>query len=309
MSAPEKDGLEYRFEQIRQCEMCEAPSKDFVTMGVRQNRSQGFRPRRGIGIAVTVQRCSQCGLIFSNPMPVPKRMEMHYPDRPEEYWASAYLDEPLEQVFAGELATYRRLRPAVSEPVALDVGAGIGRSMAVLEQNGFRVTGVEPSPGFARRAIELHGFRPEQMVVATAEDTEFPENTFDFITLGASLEHLLHPGPILRKAAQWLKRDGLIHAEVPSSHWLVGRMINAFYRLTATSFVTNLSPMHAPFHMYEFSVEAFRRHGVLHGLEIESHDVEVCETQLPRVFDPFLKLPMRVTNTGLQLVVWLRRCG
>ena len=101
MSAPEKDGLEYRFEQIRQCEMCEAPSKDFVTMGVRQNRSQGFRPRRGIGIAVTVQRCSECGLIFSNPMPVPKRMEMHYPDRPEEYWASAYLDEPLEQVFAG----------------------------------------------------------------------------------------------------------------------------------------------------------------------------------------------------------------
>ena len=140
MSALERTRLEYRFEEVCQCEMCEAPSRDFITMGVRQNRSQGFRPRRGTGIAVTVQRCSQCGLIFSNPMPVPRRVEMHYPDRPEEYWNSAYLDEPLEHVFAGELATYRRLRPEVSEPMALDVGAGIGRSMAVLERNGFRVT-------------------------------------------------------------------------------------------------------------------------------------------------------------------------
>ena len=308
MNPPDGNRLEYRFDEVNQCEMCHAPSKDFIAMGVRQNRSQGFRPRRGTGIAVTVQRCKQCGLIFSNPMPVPERIEMHYPDNPEQYWDSAYLDEPMEQVFAGELATYRRLRPNVSEPVALDVGAGIGRSMAMLERNGFRVTGVEPAPGFARRAIELHGFRPEQIVVATAEEAEFGENTFDFITFGASLEHLFHPGLVLRKAARWLKPNGLIHAEVPSSRWLVGRMINTFYRLSATSFVTNLSPMHTPFHLYEFSVEAFRRHAALHRLEVESHRIEVCETQLPRIFDPLLKPLMRVTNTGLQLVVWLKRC-
>ena len=146
------------------------------------------------------------------------------------------------------------------------------------------------------------------MVVATAEEAEFTEDTFDFITFGASLEHLFHPGLILRNAARWLKPDGLIHAEVPSSRWLVGRMINAFYRLSGTSFVTNLSPMHAPFHMYEFSVEAFRRHGALHRLDIESHRVEVCKTQLPRIFDPLLKPSMKATNTGLQLVVWLKRC-
>ena len=179
--------------------------------------------------------------------------------------------------------------------------------MAVLERNGFRVTGVEPAPGFARRAIDQHGFRPEQIVVATAEEAEFPENTFDFITFGASLEHLFHPGLVLRKAARWLKPTGLIHAEVPSSRWLVGRMINVFYRLSATSFVTNLSPMHTPFHLYEFSVGAFRRHGAMHGLEIESHRIEVCETQLPRIFDPLLKPWMRITNTGLQLVIWLKR--
>ena len=93
--------LEYRFDEVSQCEMCDAPSKDFVTMGIRQNRSQGFRPRRGAAITVTVQRCKRCGLIFGNPMPVPARIELPYPDNPEEYWDPAYLDEPMEQVFAG----------------------------------------------------------------------------------------------------------------------------------------------------------------------------------------------------------------
>src|SRR5205085_2091982 len=83
-----------------------------------------------------------------------------------------------------------------------------------------------------------------------------PENFFDFITFGAVLEHLYHPAACLEKALQWLKPEGILQVEVPSSKHLVSKLINIYFTLIGTNFVTNISPMHAPFHMYEFSLKS-----------------------------------------------------
>jgi hypothetical protein len=60
---------------------------------------------------------------------------------------------------------------------------------------------------------------------------------------------------------EWLAPNGQIYAEVPSARWLIGRMLNLAYRVRGIDYVTNLSPMHSPYHLYEFELKSFQRHG------------------------------------------------
>jgi ubiquinone/menaquinone biosynthesis C-methylase UbiE len=140
------------------------------------------------------------------------------------------------------------------------------------------------------------------------EEMHYEENSFDFITFGAVLEHLYDPNHSLEKALQWLKPAGIIHVEVPSSEWLISKLINRYYRLRCTRFVTNISPMHEPFHLYEFAVKSFQMNGIRSGYEVAYYKHFVGEIpSVPKIFHPLLKTYMKWSNKGLQLVIWLRK--
>lgn len=237
-------------------------------------------------------------------MPIPASIGQHYDVEPEQYWNSI-ANDPAH--FVGQLARLRSLVGSGPDRRALDVGSGLGQTMLALERAGFKAVGLEPSKTFAERARQLHGFAADQLVVSSLEDATLPPASFDFVNFGAVLEHLVDPRAALGKAAGWLRPGGLIHAEVPSARWLVCRLANAFYRMTGTSFVGNLSPLHRPFHLYEFTLEAFQRCCEPLGLEIAHSEVYVCQTYLPRVLDPPFRALMRLTGTGMQLAVWLRK--
>ncbi len=66
----------YRFEPVHACVMCRG--RRFRVLGRRLNAHQGMRPRHGAAIATTINRCRDCGLIFSNPRPVPASVGHHY---------------------------------------------------------------------------------------------------------------------------------------------------------------------------------------------------------------------------------------
>ena len=68
------------------------------------------------------------------------------------------------------------------------------------------------------------------------------------------LEHLQDPAAALTRALGWLAPSGLIHVEVPSAKWLLGRLLNLATRGLGMDYVTNLSPMHPPYHLYEFTL-------------------------------------------------------
>ena len=111
----------------------------------------------------------------------------------------------------------------------------------------------------------------------------------------------------IAKAMNWLRPGGHIHIEVPSSLWLTNRIFNWIYRLQGLDFVANISPMHAPFHLYEFTYDSFKALGDHLGYKIAQHNYIVCDTFLPRVVSPLVVPLMKVTNTGMQLEIWLRR--
>ncbi len=288
--------------------MCTAAIADSAeTLGKRLGQHQGMRPRKRVGVTTTIQRCRNCGLIFSNPTPIPQDISQHYDVSVESYWtrdltiADAY--------FARQIETFRSLWRSREggNATALDIGAGVGRAMVSLERAGFDVFGLEPSSPFREVAIGRNGIPPDRLTLASIEEVGYADASFDFVTFGAVLEHLLNPAECLERALRWARPGGLIHVEVPSADWLIARMLDFVYRVQGLDYTTHLSPMHSPFHLYEFTLVSFERHAERVGYEIASHRRLVADPYVPAwLRRPFGKV-MKRTGTGMQLEIWLRR--
>ena len=274
-------------------------------MGMRLNRSQGRNPRRATGIAVSVKKCRACELVFADPQPIPERFDAHY-GAAEDYWKTGQFDEE-PSYFADEIASAKRLLPFHDGMRALDIGAGLGKAMRALTLAGFDTYGIEPSPEFRKAAIAHGGIAEDRLTLAGIEHANFPAGHFDFVTFGAVLEHLQSPSGSIERALEWLKPGGVIQAEVPSSRWLVSRLVNAYYRLCGTLLVTNISPMHVPYHLFEFSPKSFELHGRRARYEIAEQRFMVCSIHhAPRILHAPLRWWMRRSETGMQLEVYLQ---
>jgi SAM-dependent methyltransferase len=298
--------MRYTFKPMTHCNMCGAPASEHRLLGRRLNGPQGAFPRKVRGITVSVMKCRRCDLIFPDPMPVPFHLQDHYGVPPEAYWKEEYF-QVSPAYFGGVVQRFKQLRSFQTGMAALDIGAGLGKAMIALERAGFDAHGLEPSMPFRERAINRMGRDPERLRGGGIEEAEYPESTFDFITFSAVLEHLYDPSASIAKAMRWLRPGGLVHVEVPSSRWLVHRLINTAYRLQGTGFVANISPMHPPYHLYEFDVKSFRSNGAATGYGIAFSEHMVCATYMPRILDPVLVPLMKARGTGMQLSIWLAK--
>jgi ubiquinone/menaquinone biosynthesis C-methylase UbiE len=300
--------LSLDFKEIQNCNMCYASADHFEVMGVRLNQSQGFKPSRKKGVAVTICRCNACGLVFADPQPLPKHFSDQYNVSAEEYWQGLDV-EYADSVFQKELQILSGMGFETGGKKALDIGAGLGKCMIALSNAGMDAYGFEPAKAFYEIAVSHHKISTEKLTLNTLEDADYPNSYFDFITFGAVLEHLHDPDASLKKALSWLKPGGYIHIEVPSAKWLISKLYNFYYKwIRMTNFVTNTSPMHAPFHHFEFTKDSFRKNAGFNNYSIAYCNVEVCETTLPvKHFDPFLKRYMKASGTGLQLIIFLKK--
>jgi 2-polyprenyl-3-methyl-5-hydroxy-6-metoxy-1,4-benzoquinol methylase len=306
MNYPKKR-LHYYFEEVTHCEMCGQPSRQNIVLGQRLNQSQGYSPKKKTGISVSVIKCKKCALIYAQPMAVPFDIQDHYGTPPEKYWRDSYF-EWHPAYFSDQIKIVKELLPFRNGMTALDVGAGLGKCMLSLNQAGFDTFGFEPSKPFFERAISKMGIRRERLKPGMIEEVDYPENSFDFITFGAVFEHLYHPAQNLEKALKWLKPNGIIQIEVPSSKHSIAKLFNFYYRLRGTNYVTHLSPMHTPFHLYEFGFKSFEELGKKLGYKIEKHQYHACEIWgFPKLFHRMLTRYMEWTNTGMQLTVYLRK--
>jgi ubiquinone/menaquinone biosynthesis C-methylase UbiE/rRNA maturation protein Nop10 len=296
----------YYFNHIESCNMCGSKTDVHKVLGKRLNGSQGKNPKKKTGITTTIVKCTDCGLIYSNPQPVPFDIQDHYGIPPESYWQENYFSTN-DNYFQGEIKRLRTILDFKDGMKSLDIGAGLGKQMIALSKVGFETYGFEPSKQFYERAISKMGISPDRLKLGMIEDVEYPENCFDFISFGAVLEHLYDPSESILKAMKWLKPNGIIHIEVPSSDWLIGKIVNLFYKLKMTDYVSNLSPMHEPFHLYEFGLKSFQEHSKKYGYELAFHEYYACQTFMPKILDHFLEPYMNWTNTGMQLCVWLRK--
>ncbi|HET9336713.1 MAG TPA: class I SAM-dependent methyltransferase [Sphingomicrobium sp.] len=292
----------YQFEPIKACNMC--GSARAKMLGMRLSGSQGFSPGKTEGIAVPIKRCLDCGLIYSDPQPIPDSLSDHYGVPPEDYWRAEAIKSWNPAYFDRQIKAAKELISFSPGMKALDIGVGLGKAMKSLSEAGFDTWGIEPSSPFRLRAIDTLGINPDRIQQSPMEEADYPDHFFDFITFGAVLEHLYDPHAALRRALNWLKPGGVIHAEVPNSDHLIAKVINLFFRLRGTNYVTHLSPMHPPYHLHEFTLASFK------DFDVVRHWIEVCTIfHLPKFLHPPLRWWMKRTRTGMQITIFVTHQG
>jgi SAM-dependent methyltransferase len=212
--------------RVRDCPVCAAPAG-----AARVVREERFDAARVGGFAFASRKspelmhwrlveCRTCGVLFASPAPPPGLLADAYRD--------ADYDSREEARYAG--ATYgtlvRRLVPRL--PVdggALDVGAGDGAFLEVLQAAGFMdVAGVEPS----RAALHAADPRVRALIregIFSARD--FEPGSLRLVSCLQTIEHLPDPLAVLDDAHTLLRKGGALlvvcHDRTAPVNRLLGR--------------------------------------------------------------------------------------
>ena len=112
----------------------------------------------------------------------------------------------------------RRLRPRPQGRL-LDVGSGGGHDMALLQELGWQVEGVEFDP----KAAAVARARGLKVHAGTLEQQAFPADQFDVVSLSHVVEHLHDPRATLQECRRILKPGGDLVIATPNARGLTHR--------------------------------------------------------------------------------------
>jgi len=209
-----------------------------------------------------VVRCRSCSLVYVNPRPSSEALiEMYntYHSRDSkapESWSYLmkknfmHASEILQKAFP--LPPHPPLGKSIrlateggregGERRLLDIGCGYGYFLEIMRENGWDVSGVDPSAN----TLKIAGKKGLNVMQGTIERINYPENSFDAVTMFYVLEHLPDPYDALKKILMMLKPRGMLILRIPHTTPIVKF-------LSLLGIKNNLYD--APFHLYDFSPE------------------------------------------------------
>jgi SAM-dependent methyltransferase len=167
-----------------------------------------------------INRCMNCGLTYSSPVMDELGVSKLYQDSRETNVSSGEEDNVRRTMvlYYRLAASHLRARERV-----LDVGCDIGFMLEAAKSDGFKeLHGIEPVPA-ARTVAET----VEGAIVTDKffEQTDYPTDYFDLITLIHVLDHLYDPRVVLQRARKNLRPGGLVLAVVHNVRSLLGVLL------------------------------------------------------------------------------------
>ncbi len=194
-----------------------------------------------------VVQCRACGLVYVNPRAA--TFEVGYEDSEsavDYFVAKESSDLHVRGHYDRVARDIARLRPRAS---VLDIGAGTGTFLEVLERHDLHGTGVEMSRACVEYGVERRGRRLFQGSIERI--TTIPPSSFDVATLIQTLEHVGNPVSTLQAVRRYLKPGGLLYVDVPNYHFLLSR----FERILRSNLTKHWDPTA---HLYYFTMRTLR---------------------------------------------------
>lgn len=224
---------------VKQCDICgchnSIPYK--VKPAVEWDAVKKFYSDRGvlnypfcrIPEKFSLVKCSNCGLIYTNPRLKNEIVNKFYDEYLEgkyKGYINEYDPQFREAVFEQYMETITSFHPDKGK--LLDVGCSMGSLLKVASAKGWDVCGIEVS-NFAGNVARQYG---KVYIDDVLERLENMENTFDVIMLVDSLEHFSSPRKVLELVHSKLKKDGIIFIEIPNGDTSHDEMSRHFYLFT-----------------------------------------------------------------------------
>lgn len=167
----------------------------------------------------SVVECPACRLIRLFPWPAPQELRGYYPPN---YW---YVPEEgpaarLEQIYRRFVLrdhvrfVERAIERAGPGGMLLDAGCGGGLFLAMLQEHGYRVAGLDFSCGAAAVAWANNGV---PAVCGTLSRPPFPDGSCAVVTMFHVLEHLYDPASYLDASHRLLRPGGRLVIQAPNA--------------------------------------------------------------------------------------------
>jgi len=147
-----------------------------------------------------VVQCRKCGIVYVNPRPTEDEIHQYYP---EEFYDININGEELLKTKRRQLSLKYQYVSDLQPGALLDVGCQKGEFMYFMQQKGWNVRGCD----FSSKPPNVFGL---DIFYGDIDLAEYPENSFDLITLWAVLEHVYNPQKMLKKLNRLLKPGGSI---------------------------------------------------------------------------------------------------
>ena len=235
----------------RVCQLCD--QRDFERIADRD--------RRGGPLDTVI--CRSCGLVSHAEIPSREQLARFYGRHYREQYkgeSSPSQRHVMRAAYSGQ-RIFRRLHRLVNrQQTLLEVGAGIGCTVHLFEQAGYRARGVEPHAGFQSfAACELSA----NVTRGFLEDLP-RQSICDVALLIHVIEHFRSPREALQHLHALIRPEGLLYLECPN---LGGPF----------------APRHKLFHfahVYNFTPRTLIRLAARCGFRLEQRFPTPCDTEL-----------------------------
>jgi SAM-dependent methyltransferase len=131
-----------------------------------------------------------------------------------QVWSRVYDDED-NPLIAVEEPIVRKIIGALPAGQALDAACGTGRLATILDSCGHTVAGVDTSPDML--VVAARKLPGADLALADLHALPHPDATFDVVTCGLALEHVMEPPPVFAEFARVLRPGG--HLITSDIHW------------------------------------------------------------------------------------------
>ena len=160
-----------------------------------------------------VVRCTQCKLLFTNPIRTQSSLNTMYDTFGNEYVTTKKLNQ--KKIKAEAKRYYDKLKLTSSAPRFLNIGSGDGAINDIYTSAGFISYGIEPTKSLYELSLKKNSI--DNIRNLTVEEAEFEANSFDLIHFWHVIEHLKDPFLVLNKIFYWLKPGGILNVGTPNA--------------------------------------------------------------------------------------------
>ena len=262
---------------------------------------------RVIENSLPIVECLDCGLVFVREYP-----QMQDTAEVIDFYVNGTNEEqanPILERYEGIYNHYTEIFASFLPPKAkvLDVGSGYGLFLSKMQKKGFDTFGLDVSHAcleFAKRTYGLNNLFRQDLLAS-----EFPDNTFDLITLWNVFEHVCNPSEVIKKCAKLLKPNGALVIKVPNMKFqkLVFRLIflvDGIRKLNNTYDTGGKIPYLAtqpPAHLFGFTPSTMKKYFEKAGLTPTSLEPaklsnSVNESVLYKIMDRSVNILFRVSG-------------
>lgn len=178
-----------------------------------------------------VVKCKKCGLVYINPMISEEKAitSIASDGNAAEHIREVWQDSKNKLFFSNikKIDSYIKGRGTL-----LDLGCGYGIFMKIARDNHWKAVGIELSDSAYRYAREKLGL---EVYNKTLKQVNFPDNTFEVVTLWEVLAEMTDPLGELKEIKRVLKKDGLVAFRLHNAdfHIFLRRLFNRMGNIDA----------------------------------------------------------------------------